>query len=324
MEPGTHLIEGSNAEALSVPQPIEEAPVAGGALGERGVGKAAPGRKGRNEAQHLGAKQLFHENDGSRLNPTLQSDFANLQSDHANRIIPTMPMSLPQFVKLRLAEIGRDPFEAARIGGLKRTFVYDIMHGAEDRTVRGNNLEALAKALDTTAVAITEALTGVTPEAPPSRAAGEIQVVDVPPPHMLGMPQNVPIHGTAAGSGIGLFEGFNFEDGQIGYARRPPGLSGAKDAYAIYIVNDSMWPEHKAGDLRFVTPHRPPAPGDTVIIQVRADEDAPLQAFIKTFVKRTSSAIVVSQHNPPATMEFSRETVVAMHRVPSLNDLYGV
>jgi phage repressor protein C with HTH and peptisase S24 domain len=235
-----------------------------------------------------------------------------------------MPMSLPQFVKLRLAEIGRDPFEAARIGGLKRTFVYDIIHGSDDRTVRGSNLEALAKALDTSAVAITEALTGGAPEAHPALAAAEVEVADIPPPHMRGMPQNVPIHGTAAGSGIGQFEGFNFEDSQIGYARRPPGLSGVKDAYAIYIVNDSMWPEHKAGDLRFVTPHRPPAPGDTVIVQVRAAENAPLQAFIKTFVKRTASAIVVSQHNPPATMEFSRDTVVAMHRVPSLNDLYGV
>ena len=235
-----------------------------------------------------------------------------------------MVMSLPQFVKMRLSEIGRDPFEAARLGGLKRTFVYDIMHGADDRTVRGSNLEALAKALDTTVAQITEAMTGTgTAELPPG-ATAEIEIAPVPVPHMQKMAHNVPIFGTAAGAGMGQFEGFNFDDGQIGYARRPPGLDGAKDAYAIYIINDSMWPEHKAGDLRFVTPHRPPAPGDTVILQIQMDEDAPLQAFIKTLVKRTPTTIVVSQHNPPVTMEFSREAVIAMHRVPSLNDLYGV
>ncbi|CUA90182.1 hypothetical protein Ga0061061_111102 [Chelatococcus sambhunathii] len=49
----------------------------------------------------------------------------------------------------RLAEIGRNPFEAARRGGLERSFIVDILT-AKKKSVRGQNLAKLAKALDTT------------------------------------------------------------------------------------------------------------------------------------------------------------------------------
>lgn len=243
-----------------------------------------------------------------------------------------MAMTLKELVERRLDELGRNPFEAATMAGLDRLFIRDILKGKK-QTVRGSNQARLALAIDMPLEDMVR-MTSETPVAAPSDRAprrepaltpnSEVRLANIAPPVRSEMPADVPIYGTAAGSVIGEFEGFNFEDGEIGFARRPPGLQHHRDAYAIYVVNDSMYPEHRAGDLRFATPHRPPAVGDTVILQVRMHEGAPLQAFIKTLVKMTRDSIIVSQHNPPAQMEFRRETVVAIHRVPPLNDLYGI
>jgi len=56
-------------------------------------------------------------------------------------------MSLKERVEARLADLKRNPFEAARLAGLERGFVNDILAGKK-RSVRGENLEKLAIGLD--------------------------------------------------------------------------------------------------------------------------------------------------------------------------------
>ena len=58
-----------------------------------------------------------------------------------------MVYELQRAVMARLKELDRNPFEAARLGGLDRSFVNDILIGRK-RSVRGDNLERLARALD--------------------------------------------------------------------------------------------------------------------------------------------------------------------------------
>ena len=58
-----------------------------------------------------------------------------------------MVHELQRAVTARLKELKRNPFEAARVGGLERSFVNDILIGRK-RSVRGENLERLARALD--------------------------------------------------------------------------------------------------------------------------------------------------------------------------------
>jgi hypothetical protein len=58
-----------------------------------------------------------------------------------------MVYELQRAVMDRLKELNRNPFEAARVGGLDRSFVNDILIGRK-RSVRGDNLERLARALD--------------------------------------------------------------------------------------------------------------------------------------------------------------------------------
>lgn len=58
-----------------------------------------------------------------------------------------MVYELQQTVVARLKELDRNPFEAARRGGLERSFVNDIPIGRK-RSVRSENLERLARGLD--------------------------------------------------------------------------------------------------------------------------------------------------------------------------------
>ena len=134
------------------------------------------------------------------------------------------------------------------------------------------------------------------------------------------MPVDVPVRGTAAGAQAGSFQ-LNI-NAVAGYKRRPPALDGVEEAYAIYVTNDSMAPEHKDGDLRFVNPNWPPKPGDTVIIQI-LDEDGEIeQAFIKRLVRRTEKAVICEQLNPPETINYTPGEI-KIHKVLSMNELFG-
>ncbi len=58
-----------------------------------------------------------------------------------------MNPTLRERVADRLAELGRNPFAAAKQGGLERSFINDILNGKKT-SVRGANLGKLALALD--------------------------------------------------------------------------------------------------------------------------------------------------------------------------------
>lgn len=56
-------------------------------------------------------------------------------------------MSLRNLIEARLRLTGRNPHQAARMGGLERSFVRDLLSGKKE-TVRGDNVRRLAIALD--------------------------------------------------------------------------------------------------------------------------------------------------------------------------------
>lgn len=150
--------------------------------------------------------------------------------------------------------------------------------------------------------------------------------VDMTVPERMDMPRDVPVWGSAAGSIINSnIEGVHIFTGEpVEYVRRPPALASVRDAYAIYVTGDSMAPRHNNGDLCFVHPHRPPSPGDTVIVQTRNWDHDPGQGYIKTFRRRKAEEIILEQLNPVATITVPMRFVVALHRVMTLNDLFGV
>lgn len=254
-----------------------------------------------------------------------------------------MTQTLADRVNKRLKTLGLSARAASLAAGMSPAGILNMQRAhraGRDFNFRADSLAALAKALQTTEAWL---LRGEGPEwakaAPAAEAAddggallepvpagttaphaGEVTAADVAMPARSTMPLDVPVYGTAAGSLDGAFQ----IDGVVDYVRRPPALVGATGLYAIYVIGQSMAPEHSPGDLRFVHPFRPARRGDTVIVQTRTHEGAPIQAYIKTLDHRTDTKLVVTQRNPEATMELDLRFVVAVHRVLTMNEMFGL
>lgn len=217
-------------------------------------------------------------------------------------------------IRQRLKDLGLSARKASLKVGPNADLIRSVLR---DRTQdpRGETLRRIATALE------------VSPEWLLGDAA------DAPPPPMLrqdltgslwgdgGMPRDVPVYGTAAGA---LATSFEFSGGIVDRVARPPGLAGAPDAYALYVTGTSMEPEHRHGDLRFVHPHRPVRPGDTVILQIHHGDRTKLQLYIKHLERQGDDKIVTTQLNPYAEISWKRAYVEAVHKVLTIGELFGV
>lgn len=141
-------------------------------------------------------------------------------------------------------------------------------------------------------------------------------------PERASMPNDVPVLGTAAGSH--LRGAFQLSADPVDYVRRPPALSGAKDVYALFIEGSSMEPQYNPGDLVYIHPHKPPRFGDAVVIQISNGSEGEMEATIGIFAKRTTDTITIRKHNPSAEIPIKRETILEIHKVMTLNELFGV
>ncbi len=139
---------------------------------------------------------------------------------------------------------------------------------------------------------------------------------------VTSMPVDVPVHGTAVGGAEG---DFSFNGQVVDYVRRPPGVMKLRSLYALWVTGDSMSPWNKSGDLIYVTPARPPVPGDHVVVElVGAAENEPGTAMVKLLVGKTATQLKLRQYNPEREFTLSLARVKAVHKVLSLRELLGV
>ena len=135
------------------------------------------------------------------------------------------------------------------------------------------------------------------------------------------MPSDVPVHGTAVGGASG---DFRFNGDVVDYVRRPPGITHMRNVYALWVVGDSMAPWNKDGDLIYVSPARPAAPGDYVVVQMNdAADGEPGLAMVKQLVGRTPTQLKLGQYNPEKEFAVALSKVKAVHRVLTLRELLG-
>ncbi len=120
-------------------------------------------------------------------------------------------------------------------------------------------------------------------------------------------PDLIPVRGAARG---GLEQEMFLEDGPIDYAPRPPCLAQARDAYALYVVGDSMMPRFRPGMLLFVNPHRPPRREAGVVVIKQNSV-----VLIKEYVELKEDRLVLHQHNPDCFLEILRNEVTSFHCV---------
>lgn len=229
-------------------------------------------------------------------------------------------LDLIKRIEERLKELRLSSQAASLKVGNNRDLIRNVTRFGEKANPKQETLIDIAKALDWTV----EELLRESPAPLSDRAGTEFVIADVPVPATRELPKNVPVMGTAMGSLFDeKFEGIEVFSDPIEYVRRPPSLMTVPDAYAIYVVGDSMYPMHSPGDLRFVHPHKQPRPGSTVIVQTRHWEHDPGQAYIKIFRRRTATSIVLEQFNPSVTIEIPIKYVVSVHYVPDLTELFA-
>ena len=152
----------------------------------------------------------------------------------------------------------------------------------------------------------------------------DVPAQNVGQPHatQLGaLPIDVPVHGVAVGGSDG---DFRFNGQVVDYVRRPPGVANLRNVYALWVLGDSMSPWNKNGDLIYVTPARPPATGDYVVIQLHDLADGePGAAMVKLMLGKTPTQLKLAQHNPAREFTLPLAKVKAIHKVLSSRELLG-
>ncbi len=159
------------------------------------------------------------------------------------------------------------------------------------------------------------------PQPAPERPA-EVgpEVLLVPPP--AGLPRDIEVQGVALGGDEG---DFSFNGTVIDHVRRPPGLAGARGAFAIYVVGDSMSPRFDDGDLIFVHAGRPASPGDDVVVELHGEDGTAGACYVKRLLRRSGSRVVLRQFNPPRDdIVIPARHVKAIYRILTPAELLGV
>ena len=141
---------------------------------------------------------------------------------------------------------------------------------------------------------------------------------DVPVPVPSQHPRNLPVRGTAVGGDEGDFI-FNGEE--VDYVSRLPSLSGVKEAFALYITGDSMFPRFEHGDTAIVHPGRPLEPGKDVIVELHGQDGEPGPCFLKRLVRRSGGKVILRQFNPDGEIDIDSKRVKAIFRVLNLSEL---
>jgi phage repressor protein C with HTH and peptisase S24 domain len=129
-----------------------------------------------------------------------------------------------------------------------------------------------------------------------------------------GLARDIPVFGVAVGGNDG---DFRLNGTEVDRVVRPHGLVNAKGVFALYVVNDSMYPAWREGALFYVNPNRAPAIGDDVVVEmIPIAEGEPGAAFLKRLKARRGDKIIVEQFNPPKEIEFDRGAVRLYRVIP--------
>ena len=105
----------------------------------------------------------------------------------------------------------------------------------------------------------------------------------------------IPVYGHSVGGKDGEFI---LSGNEVSEVLAPPGLSHVQNAYAVYVVGDSMEPRYFAGETVFVNPRLPISRGAFVVAQISSAQDTVPHAYVKRFVSQDSKRLRLEQYNP--------------------------
>lgn len=230
----------------------------------------------------------------------------------------TQQTDLAKRIATRITALALSQREAAKRAGIPESTLRNVLNGTTDHP-RGDTLSALSRALDVSESWLLHGQAAA-PPTPPS----EVRLADgVTVPATAHLPKDVPVLGTVAGSELGK-GAFQLTPEIVDYVRRPAGLAGALDAFALFVEGESMSPKFEPGDLVFIHPHKKPRPGDYVVIEEPDTDNGGPRGFIKRLVSISGTHVRTQQFNPQAEITFVVRPGLRILKVILDGELYGV
>lgn len=123
----------------------------------------------------------------------------------------------------------------------------------------------------------------------------------------------IPVRGQAMGGKDGALI-FNV-DQNLGDVLAPPALVDVPDAYAVYVIGDSMLERFRHGEVVFVHPYMPVRKDDDCVVQISGAEGDPAMGYVKRFVSLDDNRLKLLQLNPRKILVFPKKRVMAVHRI---------
>jgi phage repressor protein C with HTH and peptisase S24 domain len=202
-------------------------------------------------------------------------------------------MAIGKRIENAMIRAGKKPVDIAK--RLKITESAVSQWFAKDTGPKSVRLSELASFLGTTVDSLItehEASLG----APPSAA--------MPPAMTLsaGRP-DLAVYASAAGGPEGAWV---LSGDAIAWIHRDQRLVGVRDAFACYVVGESMFPAYEHGNLLLVNPAVPPNAGDDCLL-IQEAPDGARYALIKRLVRFNSTSWTVKQWNPDKTFSLPRK-----------------
>ena len=251
----------------------------------------------------------------AELFPQSQPNSLRMTDFHVADRIPHMAKTIHDRIQERLDVLGLNPSAASLKAGLSREAVRKLL-GNREQLPNAKTLFKLAQALEASEQWL---LTGNDQESA-TRQDHHASKPEMPLRHE--MPNDVPVMGTAAGSH--LRGAFQLSADPVDYVRRPPALMNARNIYSLYVEGSSMEPQYFPGDLIYIHPDKPARFGDAIIIQCQLSRDGPTEATIGIYARSSPESITIRKHNPAAEIEISKAHILYLHKVLTLNEIFGV
>jgi len=215
-----------------------------------------------------------------------------------------------KLIVARAAETGADLANLSRKLGRNHAYLHQFVRRGSPRELPENIRGKLAAMLGVEEAALRQQ------EEPSSAMALQSLPEPVQRNAAIGRPLSldhlIPLYGQAAGGRDGAFV---LNGNKVADILAPPALAGVRNAYAVYVVGDSMVPRYFSGETVFVNPRAPVRKGDFVVVQIAADEGEPPHAFVKRFAGQDARTLRLEQLNPKKTITFPNARVVSIHRI---------
>lgn len=228
----------------------------------------------------------------------------------------------------RIKNLGKTGQGLANTLGVNKARVSEIIGGR--RGVKAEEVPIIAQYLEMTDSEVIERLSGRAQGTPTGGAVAQMRMplrtprpssILAEPEPPISLAQGLPVYSSTAG---GTDCDFSLGKDVIDHVRRPPGLLNARNAFALYVVGNSMAPRYDEGDLLVIHPDKPPAPGcDVIVLLSSVDEVGNAKVLLGTYRGVTPSHLTIATAQHATAIEVPLSEVKRVMRVLRVGELLG-